>query len=112
MGVKLLIARDVIDEVTIPVGRTLNVTYTIMSKIAKSTGTEGANTDSGFTNNFLTGIGSVLASQLSASVIRESGSSSSLVGDCHVLYGDWLFCGSSIPSCKKQVDKHKSKAWQ
>jgi len=28
-GLKLLIARDVIDEVTIPVGRPLNVTYTI-----------------------------------------------------------------------------------
>lgn len=102
-GLKLLIARDVIDEVTIPVGRTLNVTYTIMSKIAKSTGTGGANTDSGFTNNFLIGIGSVLASQLSASVIRESGSSSSLPSDSTSYYGDWLFCGSSIPSCKNRL---------
>lgn len=102
-ALKLLIARDVIDEVTIPVGRTLNVSYTIMSKVAKSTGTGGANTDSGFTNNFLKGIGSVLASQLSTSIIIESGSSITLAGYGASNYqycGDWLFCGSSIPSCK------------
>ena len=108
-GLKLLIARDVIDEVTIPVGRTLNVTYTIMSKIAKSTGAEGANTDSGFTNNFLTGVGSVLASQLSASIIKESGSSSSLPTNPTSSYSDWLFCGSSIPSCKNRFISTRAK---
>lgn len=96
-ALKLLIARDVIDEVTIPVGRTLNVTYTIMSRIDTST-------NSGFTNNFLSGIGSVL-STTSHSIINENGASITLPSnvDTNETYGDWLFCGSSIPYCKYRM---------
>lgn len=109
----LLLARDVIDEITIPVGRTLTVTYTIMSKIEKATGTGGANIDSGFTNNLLSGLAGVItsSSQQAGVMIRENGSSVTFTpvsNTDQAVNGNWMFCGSSQARATSRIDSTRS----